>query len=214
MVWDLPTRIFHWGFAISIIGAFISGERGALTAHELFGLSAFGLIIFRFIWGLIGFETARFRHFVPSLQGLLAYMKIWRARRKDIPHSGHNPFGAVAVIVLLAVMAVMAVTGLWTGDDVLYEAPLTIIGIAPEWAAPMGAWHEKLHFLVPLLVIIHLSAIIAHRLWLGERLVARMLTGGIAPNKPTTTQTAYGLVLLALCVGGSLSMSLLTPNYG
>ena len=28
MVWDLPTRLFHWGFVISIVGSYISGERG------------------------------------------------------------------------------------------------------------------------------------------------------------------------------------------
>ena len=214
MVWDLPTRLFHWGFAISIIGAFFSGERGALWAHELFGLAAFGLIIFRVIWGFIGFETARFNHFVPSPQNLLSYLKIWRVRHTHLPIIGHNPLGGLAVIALLCVMAVMAVTGLWTGDDILYEAPLTLAGIAPEWATPMGAWHDRLHFLVPLLVIIHLLAIVAHRLWLGEKLVTRMLTGGNAPNSPSGAQTARGLALLVFCVGCSLSLSLLTPNYG
>ena len=33
MIWDLPTRLFHWGFVVSIIGAYISGENGFLTAH-------------------------------------------------------------------------------------------------------------------------------------------------------------------------------------
>ena len=46
MVWDLPTRLFHWGFVISITGAYISGERGAVNAHELFGLAACGLLPF------------------------------------------------------------------------------------------------------------------------------------------------------------------------
>ena len=52
MVWDLPTRLFHWGFVISIVGSYISGERGALEAHELFGLAACGLLVFRLIWGV------------------------------------------------------------------------------------------------------------------------------------------------------------------
>ena len=214
MVWDVPTRLFHWGFAISIIGAFISGERGPLWAHELFGLAAFGLIVFRLIWGFIGYETARFSHFIPSPARLWAYLIYIAQRQRNAPTQGHNPLGGLAVIALLMIMGVMAVTGLWTGDDILYEAPLTIAGIAPELAAPMGAWHERLHFLVPLSVIIHLLAIMAHRLWLGEKLVSRMIGGGQAPQAPSRNQTVFGLLLMAFCIAGSLSLSYLTPSYG
>lgn len=214
MVWDLPTRLFHWGFAVCIIGAFISGERGALLAHELFGLAALGLLVFRLIWGFVGHETARFRHFVPSPAQLWAYIRHVAARRMDMPIMGHNPLGGLAVIALLTVMGVMAVTGLWTGDDILYDAPLTVIGIAPNLASPMGAWHERLHFLVPLLIVLHLAAILAHRLWLGEKLLTRMITGGEAAHMPNRKQTKYGLLLLTICVSASLSLALLTPNYG
>lgn len=218
MVWDLPTRLFHWGFAVSIIGAFISGERGATEAHEYFGLAAMGLFVFRLIWGFIGYETARLSRLLTPPRFLLGYVKDILARRIHRPTFGHNPLGGLAVIALLTVMGVMAVTGLWTGDDVLYEAPLTIAGIAPELASPMAVWHERLHFLVPLLVLIHVLAIVLHRLWLGEKLVTRMITGGAdntqEPKKPSPGQTALGLVLLFICVGGALSLSLLTPSYG
>ena len=214
MVWDLPTRLFHWGFAISIIGAFISGERGALLAHELFGLAALGLLVFRLIWGAVGHETARFRHIIPAPTQLWVYIRQVAARRIDMPIMGHNPLGGLAVIALLTVMGVMAVTGLWTGDDILYDAPLTVIGIAPHLATPMGAWHERLHFLVPLLVVLHIAAILAHRLWLGEKLLTRMISGGEAALMPEHKKTKYGLVLLTVCVTASLSLALLTPNYG
>ena len=216
MIWDLPTRVFHWSFAASIIGAFISGERGAIDAHEYFGLAALGLIIFRLIWGFVGYETARFANFLPSPVAVLAYLKHIMARQKNTPTAGHNPLGALAVIALLLVMGVMSLTGLWTGDDVFYDAPLTAAGIAPELAGPMAVWHERLHFLVPLLVIVHVLAIIAHRLWLSEKLVSRMISGGKNETltAPTRKQTASGLALLALCVSGSLALSLLTPIYG
>lgn len=214
MVWDLPTRLFHWGFAISIIGAFISGERGPVWAHELFGLAAFGLLIFRLIWGFVGYRTARFSAIIPSLSQLWAYLKKIAQRHGDAPTRGHNPLGGLAVVALLGVMGVMAVTGLWTGDDILYEAPLTVAGIAPQWAGPMAVWHERLHFLVPLLVLIHIAAIAAHRLWLGEKLVSRMITGGADADRPSNRQTGLGLALLVLCLGGALSLALLTPSYG
>ena len=213
MIWDLPTRLFHWSFAACIIGAFISGERGALEAHEYFGLAATGLIVFRLIWGFIGYETARFAHFLPAPATLIAYIKAVFARRPNLMIDGHNPLGGLAVIAMLSVMGVMGVTGLWTGDDVLYEAPLTVAGVAPQLAQPMAVWHEKLHFLVPLLVLIHLLASIAHRLWLKEKLLSRMISGGTAKHRPTRNETIKGFVLLGLCAGGSLSLSLLTPTY-
>ena len=214
MVWDLPTRLFHWGFVIAIAGAFISGERGAIEAHELFGLAAFGLVVFRLIWGFVGHETARFRHFLKPPAVILTYLTEVLRRRSHGATPGHNPLGGLAVLALLAVMGTMAVTGLWSGDDILYEAPLTAAGIRPDLAAPMGAWHARLHFLVPLLVVVHVAAIAAHRLWLGERLVSRMIDGGSAFAPPSPQRTRAGLALLAACLGGALSLSLLTPAYG
>lgn len=218
MVWDLPTRLFHWLFVTSIAGAFISGDRGATQAHEYFGLAACGLVAFRLIWGVIGYETARLSRLLTPPRLVLAYVKDVFARRLHAPIRGHNPLGGMAVIALLGVMGIMAVTGLWTGDDILYDAPMTAAGVAPHLAMPMAVWHERLHFLVPLLVALHVFAIAAHRLWLGEKLVSRMITGGqddtSADKKPSKAQTMLGLVLLALCLAGALSLSLLTPNYG
>jgi cytochrome b len=210
MVWDLPTRLFHWGFVVSIVGAYISGERGAIDAHEYFGLAACGLLVFRLIWGFVGHETARFKNFIKSPRLIFAYLTEI-LRRQTTPHAGHNPLGALAVIALLGLMGAMSVTGLWTGDDILYEAPLTTL--APDLAAPMGAWHQRLHVLVIPLVALHGLALLVHRLWLGEKLVSRMVSGGDTGTLPAPKRTKAGLALLSLCVGGALSLSLLTPSY-
>lgn len=221
MVWDLPTRLFHWLFVISIIGASISGERGATQAHEYFGLAALGLIMFRLIWGVVGYETARLKNLLTPPRVLFAYLGTIIARHVHAPVRGHNPLGGLAVIALLSVMGSMAVTGLWTGDDILYEAPFTAAGLAPHLAQPMAVWHERLHFLVPVLVILHVLAIAAHRLWLGEKLVSRMITGQQTGSRndcqeaqrPSHRQTALGLFLLLICLAVSLSLTLLTPDY-
>lgn len=213
MVWDLPTRLFHWSFVICIIGAYVSGERGAMTAHEYFGLAAFGLVVFRLIWGFIGHETARFSHFLPTPLVLWDYIKGLKNRPKNRPVSGHNPTGALATMALLSIMGGMGATGLWTGDDVLYDAPLTAAGLAPHLAAPMGAWHQSLHVAVLPLIGLHVLAIAVHRFWLGEKLLHRMVSGGKTGPLPDPRRTRRGLILLGLCLGGSLSLSWLTPNF-
>ncbi len=214
MIWDLPTRLFHWGFATSIIGAYISGERGGVDAHELFGLAALGLVIFRLIWGFIGHPTARFSRFVHPPRDILAYLREL-PKRRETPHIGHNPLGALAVIALLALMGIMALTGLWTGDDILYEGPLTVLmpSVFADWAGLAGKWHQLLHVLILPLVALHLAALIVHRLWLREKLVTRMITGGIAGPPTAPARTWVGLVLLVICVGASMSLSLATPSY-
>ncbi|MEL0071351.1 MAG: cytochrome b/b6 domain-containing protein [Rhodobiaceae bacterium] len=214
MVWDLPTRLFHWGFAGSIIGAYITGENGATYWHELFGLAAFGLLVFRLIWGFIGHPSARFSTLLHPPAVIAAYIRAI-FRRATPPFIGHNPLGGLAVIALLALMGGMAVTGLWTGDDILYEAPLSVLApqLFADWPTPAGRWHSRLHDFILPLVALHVSAIIFHRLWLGEKLAARMVTGGIGGQMPARRRSLFGLALLALCLTGALSLSLLTPTY-
>jgi cytochrome b len=220
VIWDLPTRIFHWGFVVTIIGAYLSGENDLTQAHEYLGLAALGLWVFRVVWGFIGHETARFSHMLVSWPKIWAYLN--QVLRKKAPHyAGHNPLGGLSVLAMLLLMGAMAVSGLWTGDDVLYEAPLTLW--APElfagWERPAGALHDELHELIPLFIGLHLVAILAHRLLLGEALVSRMVSGKDfatpeqAPTPIHPVRSFFGLVLIALCVGGALSLSLLTPNY-
>ena len=83
-------------------------------------------------------------------------------------------------------MGGMAVTGLWTGDDILYEAPLSVLApqLFADWPTPAGRWHSRLHDFILPLVALHVSAIIFHRFWLGEKLAARMVTGGIGGQMP------------------------------
>ena len=108
-------------------------------------------------------------------------------------------------------MGTLGVTGLWTSDDILYAGPLTFL--APDWAGFAGRWHVLLQQLILPLVGLHLAALVAHRVFLKERLVQRMLTGGSdeAAHKPTRTR--LGLVLLVVCVGAAVSLAILTPNY-
>ena len=53
-VWDLPLRIFHWALMLSVIGAIGSSKAGVMWAHERFGLTVMGLIIFVSSGGLSG----------------------------------------------------------------------------------------------------------------------------------------------------------------
>ena len=212
MVWDLPTRLFHWGLAISIVGAYISGENGWQKIHELCGLTVFGLIVFRLIWGVIGHPTARFTNLIHPPKAIFHYLKNFLARRKT-HFIGHNPLGGMAALFMIALMGGMAITGLWNSDDILYEGPM--LRLAPEalakWAGFLGRWHIVLHFLVLPVIALHLLAVLTHRLWLGEKLVSRMIIGGKETALPKPQHTTIGLALLVLCVGAAHSLAWFVP---
>ncbi len=191
MIWDIPTRIFHWGFVIAISGAYISGERGHTVWHEWFGLSALGLLIFRLIWGFIGPTPARFSQFLYAPRVIINYAHNF-IKRMGQDYHGHNPLGGLAVIAMLGLMALMVITGLFNSDDILYEAPLARIW--PAFISLAGSLHATFHSAIIPLIALHIGAIIMHRVWLGEKLLQRMTSTAPAP------QTKTGLVLLALCL--------------
>src|SRR3990167_1995804 len=52
---DAPTRVFHWLFALSFVGAYLTadGERWRLL-HVTLGYTLAGLLAFRVLYGLFG----------------------------------------------------------------------------------------------------------------------------------------------------------------
>ena len=62
LVWDLPTRVFHWLLVVSFVGAYLSAESERLQIiHLSFGYTLAGLIAFRLVWGIVGSRHAQFR---------------------------------------------------------------------------------------------------------------------------------------------------------
>lgn len=102
-LWDLPTRLFHWSLALLVFGAILTGKigGGAMVWHGRIGIALVGLLVFRLIWGFVGWTYARFAQFMPTPASLSAYLRgQWRGL-------GHNPFGAISVLGLLALLAAL-----------------------------------------------------------------------------------------------------------
>ncbi|HPR06711.1 MAG TPA: cytochrome b/b6 domain-containing protein, partial [Denitromonas sp.] len=100
LIWDLPTRLFHWLLVVCVIGAIISTKIGgnAMLWHGRFGLAIVGLLGFRLAWGVVGSHTARFAQFVRGPATIAAYL---RGQWQGI---GHNPLGALSVLAMLLVL--------------------------------------------------------------------------------------------------------------
>jgi cytochrome b len=76
------------------------------------------LLLYRFLWGFLGGETARFRHFIKGPASVLSYL-----REGMPPTIGHNPLGGWAVVALLILLGAQAVSGLFADDGIITHGP-------------------------------------------------------------------------------------------
>lgn len=114
--WDPIVRLTHWGIAAAVLlnGTLLS-ESGAV--HVWIGYAAFGLLLLRLMWGLVGPREARFTAFPPSIKrvkGQLGDILAWRHR--DYPTS-HTPLGSLMVFALWAMIALVSITGIAMQSD-------------------------------------------------------------------------------------------------
>ena len=189
LVWDLPTRVFHWLFALSFIAAYLSSEGDWMVLHAVFGYTVLGLVAFRLLWGFAGTRYARFASFAYGPARALGYLGSLVARRPQ-HHVGHNPAGGWAIYLLLALGALTSALG-W----------LSLEG--PGWK-----WIEELHDAAGnamlALVGLHIAGVIVGSLAHRENLARSMVDGykeGAAEEGIRGSVWIVGSVLLALVTG-------------
>lgn len=111
LVWDAPVRVFHWLMVLSFAGAYLTAEseRWRLV-HVSLGYTMGGLIAFRILWGLAGTRYAKFGSFVSGPAVVIRYLQSMVNSNPE-HHIGHNPAGAVAIVLLLLLSALCVGSG-------------------------------------------------------------------------------------------------------
>ena len=198
LVWDIPTRLFHWLLVASFAGAFLTAESERLRdVHVALGYTFAGLIGFRLIWGLIGSRYARFRSFLFAPRELWDYVRALptRAPRRYL---GHNPAGGAAIFVLLAFGLGVAATGYAVFNDLGGEA--------------FEELHEGLAFAMLAVVAVHVAGVLLSSLQHRENLVTAMITGRKRgqPGDGIRRRHAWVALLLAVAVAAFWSWSAAT----
>jgi cytochrome b len=99
------------------------------------------------------------------------------ASGRAAPHPvGHNPLGGWSVLLMLAVVAFQAVSGLFTSDDISEEGPL-VAHVSQATARLMTRAHHLGRYALLSLIVLHVAAVLWHRVFRGDDLVAPMLHG-------------------------------------
>lgn len=209
-VWDLPTRFFHWSIVALVVAQYLSGEFHLLSMrwHYLLGYALLGLVVFRLIWGIVGAQTSRFSQFVRGPVTVARYAVA--SLRGTATHSvGHNPLGGWSVVVLLTLLALQAGSGLWTTDDVTESGPL-VDAAGASWVRLASSIHAWTRYALALFVVLHVVAVVLHRVRGGEDLVGPMLHGEKAlPADPQLKFAPVWVAVLAAVVAAGVVVAVL-----
>ncbi|MFN4119905.1 cytochrome b/b6 domain-containing protein [Acidovorax sp.] len=202
-IWDLPTRVFHWALAASVIGLVVTAKVGgnAMEWHFRLGYLVLALLVFRIVWGVIGGRWSRFAAFLYSPARLLRYLR-------GMPHAddaiGHSPLGALSVFTLLAVLVAQVATGLLSDDEIAFAGPLTRF-VSNAVVGQATGYHKEIgQYLVLGLVGLHVVAVLFYVLVRRQRLVRPMLHGDkdlptpATPSRDDAASRMMALVVLGL----------------
>jgi cytochrome b len=199
-IWDLPTRVFHWLLALSVLGLIVTGTLGGswMNWHLRLGYAVLTLLLFRLVWGLVGGHWSRFANFLYGPGALLRHLR----GQSPVEHlAGHSPLGALSVFALLAILLAQVGTGLISDDEIATFGPLVRFVSGDTVAAATGYHKEVGKLLVLGLVLLHIAAIIVYRWVKRQALTRAMLTGDKQLPAPVpASRDSAATRLLALVV--------------
>lgn len=162
-VWDPIVRIFHWTVVAGCVLDLFVVEDGGF-AHKAIGYAVAGALAVRIVWGFVGTPHARFASFVPTPAALNRYLAAL-GRGREPRMLGHNPAGAVMMLLLMALLAGVSLTG-W------------MMGLDAYWGVE---WVEKLHKgfanAILVLALLHAAAALFESFRHRENMVWSMVTG-------------------------------------
>ncbi len=210
LVWDAPTRLFHWLVAVLVAAAYATWRLNWMVWHGRVGEALLALLLFRLLWGFFGSETARFSRFLTSPRTALQHLRFALLREPD-RQVGHNPAGGWVVVVLLALLLAETLTGLYVANDIADEGPLTEIVPAPV-ANAISAAHAILWDVLLALIAFHVLAIAAYAVAKGQNLLRPMITGTKVLPASVRAPRMGSYALAAVLLAGAAAAAAILAN--
>jgi cytochrome b len=212
-VWDLPTRVFHWTLAVTVVAAIVTAHVGgnAMAWHFRLGELALALLAFRLVWGFVGGHWSRFGRFFYTPGALRRYLQ-GRPLPEDRFDVGHSPLGSLSVWALLGLLVAQVATGLVADDEIANVGPLNrfvegrTASLASHWHADIGQW-----ILIALLVLHVLAVFVYARrgrplvgaMWHGDKPRQAHWPANLPAARDSTLTRLAALVLFALALAGA-----------
>ena len=203
LIWDLPTRLFHWLLVASVVAQYVTAEwlDNAVQWHFYIGYFTLGLLIFRIIWGFVGPAYARFGQFVKGPKAVIGY--IGNLFNKNSPAvAGHNPLGGWFVIVMLVLLSIQAVSGLFMTDDIFLDGPYRHV-VSENTLDIMNKLHHLAFDILIWVIALHISAILFYAVYKKQKLVPPMVHGKKATNDKAIASSRLWLALVVALVSAA-----------
>ncbi|HMN45475.1 MAG TPA: cytochrome b/b6 domain-containing protein [Povalibacter sp.] len=203
-IWDAPIRLVHWLMVALVALSWWTAENNNLEWHRYSGYALLGLLVFRVYWGFFGSETARFANFVKGPRAVWSYVR----DASGAARPGHNPLGALSVILLLLLLIAQVTLGLFAVDvDGIESGPLSHL-VSFDTGRACADIHETLFNVLLGLIGLHIIAVLYYLLFRRQNLIATMIHGKRDVPAGTTTSLAslswpkllIGLVLAGIVV--------------
>ena len=187
---DAATRMFHWLFAFSFVGAYITadGERWR-HVHTTLGYTMMGLLAARVVWGLFGPKRSRLGSLVqrvttvlPSLQTLCRTHAFCSLNWNQV----QNALMAVLILALLGLTLPLVLSGYLTDIDFAGDIMANIHGLFGD--------------VYLMTVLAHIGLILILSLLRRRNLITPMVTGftpGQGPNLVKHNHAIWASTLLA-----------------
>lgn len=197
VLWDIPTRVFHWLIVVCLPLSWWSAEEEYYDVHEWTGYTVLVLVVVRIAWGIVGSRHSRFSDFVVGPTRVREYLNGQCAKS-----AGHNPLGGWSVLAMVLLLLLQAISGLFNSDDVLFSGPLYY------WADTgfrdaMGVVHEAAFNGLLAFISLHIIAVLFYRFRRGENLVQSMIRGSAAGRYGREAPVGWWLALL-LAAGAAM----------
>lgn len=186
LVWDAPTRVFHWVQALCFLGAYLTSDsEKTRDIHVALGYILFGLIVFRLLWGFVGTRYAKFSSFAYGPSKIIGYL-VSLFKGKADHFVGHNPVGSVAIWLLLSGGLTLGVTGVMLLQDDFEDIVEEI--------------HDYATNAMLIVIAIHLIGVFASSFLHKENLVRAMITGFKPGEDGQGIKTAYNWLAAVMLV--------------
>ncbi len=174
-VWDGPIRLFHWSVVALVLTSWLTQYENWMQAHLIAGYTMFAALLFRFVWGVVGSDTARFRNFLGSPVAAIAHLLRFGRREPD-REIGHNAAGGWMVLAMLLALAVQVGTGLCANNQVDVEGPFAE-QVGQGWSDWLTHVHAVNFTVIEATVLLHVAAVLGYAVVKRQNLVVPMITG-------------------------------------
>jgi cytochrome b len=205
-IWDLPTGLFHLVLMLSVAGLITTGELAgeAMFFHFWFGYTVLTLVLFRLVWGVVGGHWSRFVNFIPNPSAVKDYTHALRAKQPT-HHVGHNPLGALSVVLMLLLLFLQVFTGFMSDDEIATSGPWVAM-VPNNWVSLATQYHADFgKILLIILVVLHVATVLFYKFVKQNDLITPMLNGNkplpsdTPPSRDTATSRLFALGVLMAC---------------